>query len=41
LIGSHLAVPDISKINTLIGFQPKLGLDDIIRTVIEYTRTAS
>ena len=31
-------VPDISKINALIGFQPKLELDDIIRSVIEFTR---
>ena len=31
-------VPDISKINGLLGFQPRLELDDIIRTVIEYTR---
>jgi len=31
-------VPDISKIKALIGFQPKLELDDIIRSVIEYTR---
>jgi nucleoside-diphosphate-sugar epimerase len=32
-------VPDISKIKALIGFQPKLELDDIIRTVIEYIRS--
>jgi len=32
-------VPDISKIKALIGFQPKLELDDIIRSVIEYTRS--
>ena len=31
-------VPDISKIKALIGFQPKLELDDIIRRVIEHTR---
>jgi UDP-glucose 4-epimerase len=31
-------VPDISKIQSLIGFAPKLGLDDIIRSVIEHTR---
>ena len=31
-------VPDISKISTLIGYQPKLGLDDIIGHVIEYFR---
>ena len=29
-------VPDISKIGALIGYQPRLGLDEIIRTVIEY-----
>jgi UDP-glucose 4-epimerase len=33
-------VPDISKIKALIGYQPKLELDDIIRSVIEYTRNA-
>ena len=32
-------VPDISKIKALIGFQPKIELDDIIRSVIEYTRS--
>jgi UDP-glucose 4-epimerase len=31
-------VPDISKIHALLGFQPKLELDDIIRSVIEYAR---
>jgi UDP-glucose 4-epimerase len=31
-------VPDISKIRALIGFQPRMQLDDIIRSVIEYTR---
>jgi UDP-glucose 4-epimerase len=31
-------VPDISKIQSLIGFVPKMGLDDIIRTVIEHAR---
>ena len=30
-------VPDISKVKALIGFQPKLELDDIIKSVIEYT----
>jgi UDP-glucose 4-epimerase len=34
-------VPDISKIKGLLGFQPKLELDDIIRSVIEYTRGAT
>jgi len=32
-------VPDISKISALIGFQPKLELDDIIRSVIEFARS--
>jgi UDP-glucose 4-epimerase len=32
-------VPDISKIKALIGFQPKLELDDIILSVIEYMRS--
>jgi UDP-glucose 4-epimerase len=32
-------VPDISKIRALIGFQPKLELDDMIRSVIEYSRS--
>jgi UDP-glucose 4-epimerase len=31
-------VPDISKIGALIGYQPRLGLDEIIRSVIEYVR---
>jgi UDP-glucose 4-epimerase len=31
-------VPDISKIQSLTGFTPKLGLDDIIRSVIEHLR---
>jgi UDP-glucose 4-epimerase len=31
-------VPDISKIQSLIGFAPKMGLDDIIRSVIEHAR---
>jgi UDP-glucose 4-epimerase len=31
-------VPDITKLRELIGYQPKLGLDDIIRTVIEHIR---
>jgi UDP-glucose 4-epimerase len=29
-------VPDISKIRALIGYQPRLELDDIIRTVLEH-----
>jgi UDP-glucose 4-epimerase len=31
-------VPDIAKIQRLIGYQPRLGLDDIIRSVIEHIR---
>ena len=31
-------VPDISKIQALIDYQPRLGLDDIIRTVVEHMR---
>jgi len=31
-------VPDISKICGLIGYRPKLELDEIIRTVIEHIR---
>lgn len=31
-------VPDISKINNLIGYEPTLALDDIVRTVIEDVR---
>jgi UDP-glucose 4-epimerase len=31
-------VPDISKIRALIGFEPRLGLDDIIRTVVDSRR---
>jgi len=31
-------VPDISKIQSLIGFEPKLGLDDIIRSVVDHVR---
>jgi UDP-glucose 4-epimerase len=34
-------VPDISKIKALIAFQPRLELDDMIRTVIEYIRAGS
>ena len=33
-------VPDISKIRNLIGYQPKLELDDIIRSVIDHIRTS-
>jgi UDP-glucose 4-epimerase len=31
-------VPDISKIQALVGYQPKLELDDIIKSVIEHIR---
>jgi UDP-glucose 4-epimerase len=31
-------VPDISKLRELIGYEPTLGLDDIIRTVVEHIR---
>ena len=31
-------VPDISKIREFVGFEPKMQLDDIIRTVIEHMR---
>ena len=31
-------VPDISKIQAFIEYQPRLGLDDIIRTVVEHMR---
>jgi len=34
-------VPDISKVKALIGFRPKLELDDIIKSVIEYARLSS
>jgi UDP-glucose 4-epimerase len=31
-------VPDISKVQRLIGYEPRLGLDEIIRSVIEHIR---
>jgi UDP-glucose 4-epimerase len=31
-------VPDISKLRELIGYEPKIGLDDIIRRVVEHFR---
>jgi UDP-glucose 4-epimerase len=34
-------VPDLSKLRNLIGYEPKVGLDDIIARVIEYFRTRS
>lgn len=32
-------VPDLSRINALIGYEPKIGLDEILRSVIAYERT--
>jgi UDP-glucose 4-epimerase len=34
-------VPDLSKLRNLIGYEPKVGLEDIIGRVIEYFRTRS
>lgn len=34
----HRRVPNISKVQALIGFKPKTGLDEILRKVIEYCR---
>ncbi len=34
-------VPDLSKIKKLIGYEPKLFLDDIIKSVIEYQRAGT
>jgi UDP-glucose 4-epimerase len=31
-------VPDITKIQSLIGFAPKMELEDIIRSVVEHVR---
>jgi UDP-glucose 4-epimerase len=33
-------VPDLTKIQTLVGYRPTLGLDDILRQVVDHTRTA-
>ena len=33
-------VPSIEKLRDLIGYQPKLGLEEIIKTVIDHMRTA-
>ena len=33
-------VPDISKIRALIGYEPKMSLDQIITTVIEHIRAS-
>jgi UDP-glucose 4-epimerase len=32
-------VPDLSKIRTLVGYEPRVGLDEIIRRVVEDFRT--
>jgi UDP-glucose 4-epimerase len=32
-------MPDLAKIRALIGYQPRIGLDEILRLVIEYQRT--
>jgi UDP-glucose 4-epimerase len=32
-------VPDLSRIRGLIGYAPQIGLDDILRRVIEHART--
>jgi UDP-glucose 4-epimerase len=32
-------VPDITRVNNLIGFEPSVGLDEIIRLVVEEQRT--
>jgi len=32
-------VPDISKINNLIGWQPKVGIDELLTKIIEYHRS--
>jgi UDP-glucose 4-epimerase len=31
-------VPDISKLRALVGYKPKVELDEIIRRVIDYIR---
>ena len=33
-------VPDLTKIHTLVGYQPTLTLDDILRRVVEHTRAS-
>jgi nucleoside-diphosphate-sugar epimerase len=33
-------VPEISKLNALIGYEPKVGLDEIIRRVVDHIREA-
>ena len=32
-------VPDLTKIRTLVGYTPTIGLDEILRRVIAHTRT--
>jgi UDP-glucose 4-epimerase len=32
-------VPDLTKIGRLIGYQPRVSLDEILRLVVEYHRT--
>jgi len=32
-------VPDLTKIHALIGYEPQVSLDEILRRVIEYHRT--
>jgi UDP-glucose 4-epimerase len=32
-------VPDLAKIRALIGYEPRVSLDEILRLVIEYQRT--
>jgi UDP-glucose 4-epimerase len=34
-------VPDISKVRDLVGYQPRLDLDDIIRRVVEHMRSSA
>jgi hypothetical protein len=33
-------VPDLTKIQTLVGYRPTLTLDDILRRVVEHTRAS-
>ena len=33
-------VPDISKVRNLIGYEPRLGLDEIVCRVVEHFRKA-
>jgi UDP-glucose 4-epimerase len=32
-------VPDLTKVSKLVGYEPKVGLDEIIMRVIEHFRT--